>query len=342
MFLSPNPTWNLQMRKQILLSALLPLALVACDSPDVLMPEAAAGPSLAQGLVKKNAVPVLLGDGFSFTEGPATDHWGNVYFTDQPNDRIHRWDWKTGQITQFLSPTDRSNGMAFDNQGNLIAAADMHGQIWSIDPDGEVTVLVDNYEGNLLNGPNDVWIDPEGGIYFTDPLFVRNYWDADDPRRAPGGQQGGGYVYYLSPDHETLTRVSGADVIADTPFGPVWPNGIVGTPDGQHLYVGYFLPQRIYRYDIGADGSLSNRILFASRGTDGMALDQQGNLYTTSRIPGVVVFNPQGETIDTIMTGGTGGSSNVTFAGPNRKTLFVTVGTQVWGVDMHVRGGADD
>ena len=335
------------MQKRIFLGALLPLALVACDSPYVMSPEAAAGPNLARGgvvpIVDEDAVPVLLGNGFSFTDGPATDHWGNVYFTDQPNDRIHRWDWKTGQITQFLSPTGRANGMAFDNDGNLIAAADMHGELWSIAPDGTVTVLVDNYQGKLLNGPNDVWIDPEGGIYFTDPLFVRNYWDATDPRRAPGGQQGGGFVYYLSPDHETLTRVSGADVIAETaPNRPVWPNGIVGTPDGKYLYVGYFEPQRIFRYEIGEDGRLSNRVLFARRGTDGMALDQLGNLYTTSRVRGTVVFNPEGETIDTILTGGTAGSSNVTFAGPNRKTLIITAGNSIYGVEMNVRGGKDD
>ncbi len=333
------------MQKRILLGALLPLALAACDSSTVMMPHsdqpdfARGGPP---GLVAKGAQPVLLGSGFSFTEGPATDHWGNVFFTDQPNDRIHRWDWKTGAITQFLTPTGRANGMAFHKNRNLIAAADMHGELWSIDQNGNATVIVDSYEGNLLNGPNDVWIDPKGGIYFTDPLFVRDYWDADDPRRA-GSQQGGGYVYYLSPDHQTLTRVSGADVIAEfPPPSPVWPNGIVGTPDGKHLYVGYFLPQRIYRYDIAPDGSLSNRILFASRGTDGMALDQKGNLYTTSRVPGVVVFNPQGETIDTILTGGTEASSNVTFAGPNRKKLIITAGTRVYGLDMHVRGGADD
>lgn len=330
------------MQKRILLGALLPLALVACDSPQVLSPEAAAGPSLAQGLVKKGAQPIQLGAGFGFTEGPATDHWGNVFFTDQNNDRIHRWDWKTGQITQFLSPTGRSNGMGFDKQGNLIAAADMHGELWSIAPDGTVTVLVDNYQGKLLNGPNDVWIDGKGGIYFTDPLFSRSYWDPTDPRRT-GSQQGGGYVYYLSPDHQTLTRVSGQDVISEFPVGfPVWPNGIVGTPDGKYLYVGYYLPERIYRYDVAADGSLSNRVLFASRGTDGMALDQQGNLYTTSRVPGTVVFSPSGATIDTIFTGGTEGSSNVTFAGPNRKTLIITAGTRIYGVDMHVRGGQDD
>ncbi len=329
------------MRKRVLWGALLPVAMVACESSDLISPAPDGMPDLAKGgkapLVAKGATPVLLGSGFSFTEGPATDHWGNVYFTDQPNDKIYRWDWKTGQITEFLSPTGRSNGMAFDDNGNLIAAADMHGEIWSIDRNGNVTVLVDNYQGNLLNGPNDVWIDPKGGIYFTDPLFMRDYWEMDDPRRV-ASQQGGGYVYYLSPDRQTLTRVSGQDVIDEfSPPFPVWPNGVVGTPDGKYLYVGYYLPERIYRYDVNPDGSLSNRVLFASRGTDGMTIDALGNIYTTSRIPGVVVFNPQGEVIETILTGGSAGSTNVTFAGPNRKTLFITAGGEVYGIDMHVR-----
>src|SRR5690606_1074895 len=204
------------------------------------------------------------------------------------------------------------------------AAADMHGELWSIDRDGDVTVLVDNYQGNLLNGPNDLWIAPDGGIYFTDPLFVRGYWDADDPRRM-GSQQGGGFIYYLSPDGQTLTRVAGEDVLAENPPpAQVWPNGIVGTPDGRYLYVGYFSPQVIYRYDINPDGSLSNRTLFASRGTDGMAIDALGNIYTTGRVPAVIVFNPAGEQILEIPTGGTASTSNVTFGGPNRKTLFIT------------------
>ena len=96
--------------------------------------------------------------GFSFTEGPAVDKHGNVFFTDQPNDKIYRWDAFTGAITTFLTGTGRANGMAFDKDGNLIACADMHGELWKIFPDGSHEVLVDNYGGKLLNGPNDVWI----------------------------------------------------------------------------------------------------------------------------------------------------------------------------------------
>ncbi len=80
---------------------------------------------------------VTLAAGFSFTEGPAVDRHGNVFFTDQPNDRIYRWDARTGKVTLFLQGTGRANGMAFDADGNLIAAADMHGELWKIRPDGK-------------------------------------------------------------------------------------------------------------------------------------------------------------------------------------------------------------
>ena len=125
-----------------------------------------------------------LGTGFGFTEGPAVDRHGNVFFTDQPNDRIYRWDAGTGEITLFLEGTGRANGMAFDRDGNLIACADMHGELWKIHPDGSHEVLANNYGGRLLNGPNDVWINPaSGGMYITDPMFPRPYWDDTDPRK---------------------------------------------------------------------------------------------------------------------------------------------------------------
>jgi len=126
------------------------------------------------GLISASQHGVLdtIQKGFGFTEGPAVDKDGNVFFTDQPNDKIYKWTASTGQITTFLTGTGRSNGMAFDKDGYLIACADMHGELWKIAPDGSHTVLVNNYNGKLLNGPNDVWINPKnGGIYITDPIF---------------------------------------------------------------------------------------------------------------------------------------------------------------------------
>ena len=117
----------------------------------------------------------LISDQFSFTEGPAVDKDGNVYFTDQPNNRI--WEYSTdGKLSVFLENAGRSNGMYFDKDGNLITCADEHNQMWSIAPDGKVTVLLTEFEGVHFNGPNDLWIDKKGGIYFTDPYYQRDYW----------------------------------------------------------------------------------------------------------------------------------------------------------------------
>ncbi len=296
------------------------LGFYACDEDD------AKGNT---GLIATDAQIENLGDGYSFTEGPAVDKTGNVFFTDQPNDIIYKWDAVTDVITPFLEETGRSNGMAFDKDGNLIACADMHGEVWKILPNGSHTVLVDNYNGKLLNGPNDVWINPKtGGMYITDPMFPRGYWEDNDPRKqnwppthSEQADQGkGGHVYYLAPGSNALVRVttlSGWD--ADS-----WPNGVVGTPDGKKLYVNKWEGDNMggtWVFDINPDGSLSNMKKFIDMGGDGMSMDDRGNIYISNGL-GVNVFDPKGNKLVTIFTGG--GSTNNVFAGPDEKTLFIT------------------
>ena len=279
--------------------------------------------------------------GFSFTEGPAVDKSGNVFFTDQPNDKIYKWDAATGAVTPFLEGTGRSNGMAFDKDGNLIACADMHGELWKIKPDGSHEVLVDNYQGKLLNGPNDVWINPvNGGIYITDPIFPRDYWDDDDPRKqgwppthseqAATGK--GGHVYYLAPGSKTLVRVTeGWD--ADT-----WPNGIVGTPDGKKLFINKWAPDNLggtWEYDINPDGTLSNLNKFVDMGGDGMSMDGLGNVYISNSL-GITAFDPQGNKVLNIATDG---ATNNVFGGQNNKTLFITGPVdKLTAIKMQVKG----
>ena len=290
----------------------------------------------------------VLGTGFGFTEGPAVDRHGNVFFTDQPNDRIYRWDAGTGKITLFLQGTGRANGMAFDRDGNLIACADMHGELWKIYPDGTHDVLVDNYGGKLLNGPNDVWINPvNGGMYITDPMFPRPYWDASDPRaqawepthseQAPTGK--GGYVYYLPPGGTELVRVTTEDMGWEA---DAWPNGVVGTPDGRKLYVNkwyYDNKGGTWVFDIKRDGTLTNMRKFSDWGGDGMSMDEWGNVYISNG-EGVMAFAPNGRNILRIPTGA--GATNNTFAGRNRKLLFITGPVDsVTAVRMRVRGAAN-
>ncbi len=262
----------------------------------------------------------LLSGTFRFTEGPAADAQGNVFFTDQPNDRICKWS-VDGKLTVFLSPCGRSNGLFFDMQGNLWACADMNNEMWMIDPQGNVTVVVKDYEGKKLNGPNDLWIAPNGGIYFTDPLYKRDYWT-----RSPAMQQDGQHVYYLSPDRKKLIRVA-TDLTQ--------PNGIIGTPDGQYLYIADIGARKTYRYRINPDTTLSEKTLFCSMGSDGMTIDTEGNLYLTGK--GVTVFNNKGEQIDHIPVDESW-TANVCFGGPDRRQLFITASDSLYAVRTRTKG----
>lgn len=273
----------------------------------------------AEGIIALGAKVEKLAGGFKFTEGPAVDARGNVFFTDQPNDRILKWS-VAGKLSTFLSPCGRSNGLYFDRKGNLLACADQKNQLWSIDPAGKVTVLVKDFKGKLLNGPNDLWVHPGGGLYFTDPFYKRPYW-----KRGPQAQDVRG-VYYLSPDRKTLSRV------AD---GLVQPNGIIGTPDGKKLYVADIGDKKTYVYTIGKDGTLSDRKLFCRMGSDGMTIDDKGNVYLTGR--GVTVFNAAGKKIEHIEVPERW-TANVCFGGKDRKTLFITAGKGLYSLAMRVRG----
>ena len=256
---------------------------------------------------------------FKFTEGPAVDAEGNVFFTDQPNNRIHKWS-VDGKLSVFHKNPGRANGLYFDKKGNLLACADLDNELWSIDMRGRVTVLVKGYKGKKLNGPNDLWIDLKGGIYFTDPFYKRPYWN-----RGPM-EQDGKHVYYLYPDRKKLIRITD-DLVT--------PNGIIGTPDGRKLYVADLGARKTYEYNINADGTLSGKKLFCSMGSDGMTIDNEGNVYLTGR--GVTVFNSAGEKIEHIDIDA-GWTANVCFGGEDRQTLFITAQESLFALRMRVKG----
>ena len=270
-------------------------------------------------IIAEGATLHQVADDYSFTEGPAVDAQGNVFFTDQPNNQIIKWS-TDGTVSVYMDSAGRANGLFFDHQGNLIACADEENQLWQISPDKEVTVLVNNFEGKKLNGPNDLWVDSRGGIYFTDPYYRREYWT--NPKK----EQAGEWVYYLSPDKETVTPVA-TDLVQ--------PNGIVGTADGKTLYVADIGDQKTYVYQVGDEGKLSDKKLFAEMGSDGMTLDRQGNLYLTGE--GVTVFNRQGEKIEHIAIN-EGWTANVCFGGKDRNILFITAMKYLYSLDMKVKG----
>ena len=271
--------------------------------------------------VAPGAKLVKLAGGFKFTEGPAPDPDGNVYFTDQPNDRIHIWSTE-GKLSTFMEPCGRSNGLCFDKEGRLWACADEKNELWRIDvKTKEKTVLVKDHGGKLLNGPNDIWVRPDGGAYFTDPFYKRPYW-----KRGPQEQNVQG-VYYFSPAGK-LTRVEGD--VKQT-------NGIIGTPDGKTLYVADIGANKSYAYDIQEDGTLKNRRQFCAMGSDGMTVDDAGNVYLTLG-KAVTVFDKSGKQIAKIEV--PEGTTNVCFGGKEMKTLFVTAGTGLYAIEMKVKGAA--
>ena len=256
---------------------------------------------------------------YKFTEGPAVDAQGNVFFTDQPNNRIMKWS-TDGTVSVFMEDAGRANGLFFDRQGNLIACADAQNQLWQISPDKKVTVLVNDFQGKRLNGPNDLWVDLKGGVYFTDPYYQRDYWSHAEPEIDEER------VYYLSSDKKTLTPV-----ITDL----VKPNGIVGTADGKQLYVADIGDKKTYVYQIDDDGSLSDKQLFTNMGSDGLTLDSEGNVYLTGQ--GVTVFNKRGKQIEHIEVD-EGWTANVCFGGKDRTTLFITAMKSLYTLEMRVKG----
>jgi gluconolactonase len=285
----------------------------------ILVTLAFAAPGLAEDLRAPGATVEKLAGDFSFTEGPTADAAGNVFFTDQPNDRILKWS-VDGTLSTFLQPAGRSNGMYFDRAGNLVACADEKNELWSIARDGKATVIWKEYEGQKLNGPNDVWIHPSGSLYFTDPFYKRPWWTHAAP------PQGGEHVYRLSADRKTLSRVT-TDLEQ--------PNGIIGTPDGKTLYVADIKARKTYAYDIQKDGTLARKRRHAALGSDGMTLDKKGNLYLTGK--GVHVFDKAGKEIQ-VFEVPEDWTANVSFGGRDHRTLFITASKGLYAVRLRVQG----
>lgn len=270
-------------------------------------------------IVAQGVVPQLVSSQFSFTEGPAVDKAGNVFFTDQPNNKIWKYDLN-GKLSVFMDSAGRANGTYFDKKGNLIACADEHDQLWSISPKGKVKILIDLYKGKHLNGPNDLWVDNKGGIYITDPYYQRPYWQ----RKAT--ELDGEKVYYLPKGKKDLITV--ADDLQK-------PNGIVGTPDGKYLYIADIKGNKMYKYHINADGTLSDKQLFANQGADGITLDNRGNLYLCGN--GVTVYNPKGEKILHIPIPAKW-TANICFGGKDKSVLFITASESVYVLPTLVKG----
>ncbi len=270
--------------------------------------------SAEEPLTAEGAEVEKLAGGFRFTEGPAADQQGNVYFADIPNARIHIWT-VGGRLKTFREDSGGANGLFFDPRGNVIACEGQARVVSQLSRDGERVVLAKAYDGKRLNSPNDCWVDPNGGIYFTDPRY-----GSADGRELPGF-----WVFYITPDRKQLIKV-----IDDL----VKPNGIIGTRDGKLLYVADPGAGKTYVYDIVGPGQVAKRRLFAEQGSDGMTLDEQGNLYLTRGK--VQIYAPSGRQIGSIEVPES--PANVCFGGVDRKTLFITARKSLYAVKMRVKG----
>ena len=316
------------------------------------------------GLVAPGAIVKEVQSGFNGTEGPATDAEGNVWFTEVFGQKIDKWSWKDGKVTLYRENTGKANGMMFDAKGNLVICEMGNGRVTRDDLKGNVTVIADTLNRKKMRMPNDLWIDPRGGIYISHmymnlPSGVgeasgggqEGQASGGMPGGAPGGQAvGGGIsggarggqeegrgfpeppkemldelgVVYISPDSKKVTRVT-TDLTG--------PNGIIGTPDGKILYVGD--TGKVWSYKINSDGSLSDKKLFIEKTTDGMAMDEKNNVYLTSG-QYVLVYSPAGELVEEIAV--PKGCSNVEFGGKDRRTLFITYMGYIYTLDMAVKG----
>jgi gluconolactonase len=261
---------------------------------------------------------IKLHTGFTFTEGPAADKDGNLFFTDVRSNRIHKVDTR-GRLSTFMENTRGANGLMVDLRGRLIACQGLEGRIVAIDTlTKNVQVVADNYNGNRFIMPNDLVVDRHGGIYFTDPAF----------RTGPRPQDKEG-VYYVSNAGQVIRLID--DLTK--------PNGIILSPDEKTLYVLPSSFQGLMAYPIEKPGRIGQgkRIGNVEHPGDGMTVDIKGNLYVTQ--PGlstIQMVSPEGKTLGFISFPEV--PSNCKFGGKEMKVLFVTARTSLYAVAMEQTG----
>ncbi len=274
-------------------------------------------------LVAADAKIQTIGEKFEFTEGPAADDAGNLYFTDIPANKIYKLD-QAGELSVFLEPSNHCNGLMYNHAGKLYAC-EMDGRLIAIDlKTKEVTALADKYEGNRFNAPNDLVIDSTGGVYFTDPQFRA-------PMPLPQKELA---VYYRDQEGKVSRVVTGLKS----------PNGVILSPDEKTLHVIPSMQKEMMSYPVEGPGKLGTGKVFCTlaqpegkdnTGGDGLTIDTNGNLYITSGT-GVQVFDSAGKALTTLKFPQQ--PANCTFAGPGNKTLYVTARTGVYALPTQATG----
>lgn len=270
-------------------------------------------------LVPEGAAVEQVATGYRFTEGPALGPDATIYFSDVPNRKVHVFNPATGETAVHLEDSGGSNGLAFDHQGRLVLCVDRDRYLGRLEG-GKLLVVEDGYEGKRFNGPNDLAIDADNNIYFTDPAYGRR----------EGRELGVEAVYFVPRMGEVK------QLITDLKR----PNGIALSPDGQTLYVADNAAGLVMAYDVAEPGRIENARVFAKPqaargGPDGMTIDRAGNLYAAWHgANAVYVWSPAGEPIATIPVPDAQ-PTNVAF-GADGETLYVTAGKSLYRIRLNV------
>lgn len=260
-----------------------------------------------------------LAGGMVFTEGPVwMEDTKTLIFSDIPASRLLRWNPAEGKLSEFRA-SEAANGNTVDAEGRLITCQHGARNVIRTEKDGGITVLADRFEGKRLNSPNDVVVHRDGSIWFTDP----HYGLKSKEER----EQTANRVYRIDPKTLAVTAVSEEFDM---------PNGLAFSPDFTRLYIADSgKPQRVGVFEVKPDGTLGPAIRWLEGGSDGVRVDEAGNLYTTAH-DGVRVYSPEGKKIATFII--PEGPANCGFGGEDFKTLFITARTSLYSVRLQIPG----
>jgi gluconolactonase len=264
-----------------------------------------------------NAQPEILGHGYGFTEGPAADRSGNVFFSDGQNNSIYRW--QPGQpVARFADDSTDAIGMMFNAQGELYVCEGAAYRIAAYNVETkEKRILCNQIDGQHFNEPNDLAIDLHNGFYFSDP----NYQHRGQPTVMKQD------VYYCTADRQ-VRRVS---TICFK------PNGVLLSADDRTLFVADARGQRIYRYDVIGPGQLANERIWIDRleaNPDGLTLDEHENLYICCGKAGLKIFDRTSNLIGHLPVH----AANCCFGGPDFRTLCIASVDRFLGLQTNVVG----
>jgi gluconolactonase len=275
------------------------------------------------GVVAPGSEPVLVREGFTFTEGPVGTADGGLFFSDirEPS-KTYRLD-PDGKFSVVREKTNSTNGLALTKNGDLLGAEGDGKRISKRSRDGQVTPVTEGIAGMPLLAPNDLIVDAKGGVYFTDP----------GPRPVVPGRKS--YVYYLPPGAKQPMVVD--DTIAR-------PNGLTLTRNGRTLIVDDTIGDTVFAFEVQPNGSVKNKRAFAKlhdtpaggeSGADGLCLDRADRVYITT-FSGIQVFDSSGQYLGTIKVDRQ--PANVAFSGPDKRTLYITAREGLYRLRMLSQG----